>query len=535
MTLATKYKYIAVMSRFYGGEFTDTRANAINGQLLIQESAPIAVNGEEEDFTEVQSISGIGVDTLNDDGEIVYTTSASLELKAPVNQIGSVESAPWTHYSIYRTLDTLNQLNDLSSVSETFIWVDDIPAARLLYILKITNGIMAVSSGTKFIKSDKNAIFEEDSTTYKIINIITDTTATVAVKDGTKYKFPDNRDIGIWTCSGGEMVLIKKRTTAGQYVEYDTYKQFDDSYIGKIIAFRGGEQAVIKYTKARYLQSGVLDSWVIGVHEITGAPVFYDAATTIPVSRIYTDYTKDSILQSRKQSGDPLYFLQTRFFKPLPNGKLGAVIAGAYFTAPYKASEFYYCQLYSMFRFGIYHPAFQLNSTPVGSITRLKGYSNSLIIFGKNFTYYLDPTVSVNAGESLVGEYILSFGDPRLLTGLIGVIDEGSCAPMGDGTEVMMTGEPGVRIFDGQKYSENLADGLIQNTSISKLFYSVILDWNNRKGIKIWGSTSVPGKVAPKRSVVPILGGDIIETGLEEFAIYESGHEISSIIEGNIQ
>lgn len=481
------YRYLTTESRFYSSR--DTR---LTGKLL-QETAPFFSESD------IDYVEGVSIEDIGEEDSVTI----DLELKSDM-----------THYSIYRT----RSLSELSGiVSQTFLWASDIPAVKIFAILSVTDSV-ALFDPTSFFsqlkKDDERSTITVDGTKYVIQEVLSSTSAYITTEAGVPI-------VGTFSAIGhiGEGTQVQLDISGTPNV----FENGTADMVGKILFFSNGATAIGK----KFTQDGLIG--LIEVQPLSDLPsnplVVYS-----PTKRSYTDSVPDSTLLARSNSGQSLYYLQTRFHLPLNNSKIGAVIGGAYFTTPYGQGGYSWSQVANLFRFGYYHPAYQLNSKISGAITRFKAYPNYLVIFGKNFTYLVDPSLIINSGEERLGEFIPTFTDPRLLTSKIGVLREGACSAMGDGMEIMLTGEPAIRVFNGTSYSENLADGSIQNTKIANLYHAVVTDWDSRNGLKLWGSIAVPGKAIEEQFAPPSIG-DIVETGDNEFVIDESGQRDSEVVE----
>ena len=481
------YRYLTTESRFYSSR--DTR---LTGKLL-QETAPFFSESD------IDYVDGVSIKDIGEEDSVTI----DLELKSDM-----------THYSIYRT----RSLSELSgTVSQTFLWANDIPAVKIFAIQGATNSVIQLAPATgfaKFEKADERSVIIINETRYVIQYIDGPTRAFITSELGVPVTGSLS---GVGHIGEGTQVQLDISGTP------NVFENGTADMVGKVLFFPNGATAIGK----KFTQDESIG--LIEVQPLSDLPsnplVVYS-----PTKRSYTDSVPDSTLLARSNSGQSLYYLQTRFHLPLRNSKIGAVIGGAYFTTPYGQGGYSWSQVANLFRFGYYHPAYQSNSKISGAITRFKAYPNYLVIFGKNFTYLVDPSLIINSGEERLGEFIPTFTDPRLLTSKIGVLREGSCTSMGDGMEIMLTGEPAVRVFNGTSYSENLADGSIQNTKIANLYHAVITDWDSRNGFRLWGSIAVPGKAIEEQFAPPSIG-DIIETGDNEFVVDESGQRDSEVIE----
>ena len=485
-----QYRYLATMSRLSGANGKYQRTDAGESQVFVQESAANkAPDNVDTDYAEYYGVNAIGSEYKTRQGKDKIN-GQQVELFAPKNTEDELTGRLWTHYSLYRTEDLLDEEVDQGTAPETYIWAADIPMVKQFVVSGIFDSIMYLSFGNTFDVSDAGAVITTThGESYIIIDILSSTKALVTNADNSEVT--GSVIFRYAHIGGGNQMCMTRIKVDDNTAEYTIIEGYDpiDSDVGNEIIFANGELCIIKY---RIISDGVV---TVGVFEVSGAPAASfkpTGGTTLlgvlsPTSRVFTDTVTDDTLRARKESGEPLYFLETRFFSALPNGKLSAIAGGAYFTTSYKKSELYYCSLRNLYRAGYYHPGFQYNDKPIGSITRLKEYPNSLAIFGKNFTYYLDPTITLDAGENRVGEFIPVFTDPRLITNKIGIVTEGNAADIDTGGEVLLTAEPAVRTFDGYTFSDNLADDSIQNSRIAAFYHAVVMTWNKRRGLKIVG------------------------------------------------
>lgn len=492
-----RYRYLTTMSRLMGPNNNLQRVDASKGVLLEQESAANSNGDEVIDYRDAITVNGIGTGKYDLDGNLLYINGHKLDIKYPVGEDGKPKGHMWTHFSIYRTLNLLDELTDQTIASETFVFNADTPVGKsiIAYKLNASSGrLILASDSPNFVPGDKGAIVTFiDGTQARIQEVLDDKVATV-FDASTNTPFTDDiiNPEGVYGHIGhGTQFVFNRVQVDSNTAEYMIHEQtsgtdvVDESIIGRQLIFAFNETAIVKYIRK---DGG--DTY-LGVFERDGVPYNGDFSHHTAIynctSRVWTDFTFDDVLQTRLNSGEPLYLMQTRFFKPLPNGKLGAVAGGAYFTCPYKSSEYYYSQIANLYRTGYYDSDNQRNDKPVGSITRLKEYPNSLVIWGKNFTWYLDPSLVDNVGEVSIGEFIPRFPDPRLITDKIGLVTESNAVKVDSGGELIYTSEPAVRFFDGFKYSENIADDRVQTSKIARFFPAVIMAWSKRRGLKLWG------------------------------------------------
>ncbi len=476
-----KYRYLITMSRNTGGNIALGRIDAALGQELEHESASNITPLRGNDFLE--SITYGDISASPDSDNVIV-------LRCPLEN-----NEHYTHYSIYRTKNTLADDADFATVEDTFLYVDDVPVVKFGYATDSSDtpdgvgGTITFQSKTMGIEdvgsSVTNIITKE---VYEIIKYLGRSGDNVTFRVVDRYTphtfFPNLNDwyeIGAKSAFGGA-----RRVADNGDILYNVdvwERDFVSSDIGKQLFWADGSISII--CKVNSIREVVLFEPDTTPSDFNGQGTYISSVGYI--DRNYNDFTEDSTLTTYQRRGDPFYFLQTRFFAPLPDGGYSAVKGGAYFVSSLVNSEYYYSQLRELYRTGSYHPSIQLNTKPVGSITRLKDYPDVLAIFGKHFTYFLDTTVEENGGESRLGEFIVAYSDPKLITNRVGCNSEGSAASIDGGGELILTNEPAVRYFDGFKYSDNIALNTVQDSKISQLKVDTVLEWDKRRGLSIWG------------------------------------------------
>jgi len=476
-----KYRYLITMSRNTGGNIALGRIDAALGQELEHESASNIPPLRGNDFLESITFSDISASPDSDN---------VIELRGP-----SENNEHYTHYSIYRTKNTLADDADFETVEDTFLYVDDVPVVKFGYATSFVgepdgnSGLMVFQSKTMGVEDVGSSISDEFAgEAYEIVDYVERNGDNVVFRVMNRSDpLVLNPGVDKWYTIGADWVFQGERVFADNgdvlYIASSWQRDFISTDVGKQIFWADGSVSVIR--KVNNIREIVLFEPDLIPEDFNGTGSFIGVIGYL--DRTYNDFTEDSTLTTYQRRGDPFYFLQTRFFAPLPDGGYSAVKGGAYFVSSLVNSEYYYSQLRELYRTGSYHPSIQLNTKPVGTITRLKDYPEVLAIFGKHFTYYLDTTVEVNGGESLLGEFIVTYSDPKLITNRVGCNSEGSAASIDGGGEIILTNEPAVRFFDGFKYSDNIALNTVQDSKISQLKVDTVLEWDKRRGLSIWG------------------------------------------------
>ncbi|MAF44061.1 MAG: hypothetical protein CMI54_07865 [Parcubacteria group bacterium] len=473
-----KYNYLVTLSRNTGAPINLNRTDASLGQELEHESAANTTPLRARDFLE--SITLNEISQLDNNGN-------QINLEMPFG-----DNRHYTHFSVYRTTNILADDADFRTVENKFFYVDDVPLSKMGYAISFfqepngNTGLITFESETMSVDDVGTVIKSEDLLEeYTILEYIERSGINVVFRV-TAESLPTNPTIDQWYIVGGQNYFQGYREVADNgdimYVAEENTRDFNSSDVGLQLFWADGRISFI--TK-------VLETDRVVVFEPDGVPTDFNnsgafSCSVDPSIRVFNDTIEDDMLKSYERRGDNFYFLQTRFFKPLPDGGFGAVKGGAYFVSAVRDSEYYYSQVRDFYRTGAYHPTKQKNTKPVGTITRLKEYPDVLCIFGKHFTFYLDTTVEINGGEPLLREFIVSYADPKLITNKVGCFGEGCTASIDNGGEIIYTNEPAVRLFDGSKYSDNIAVNAIQDSKIAELNVEAIMEWDIKRGLNMW-------------------------------------------------
>lgn len=479
--ITNKYRYLITLCRLSGAPISYGRVDTVPGQVLLHESAANGTPNRENDYLESFPLSDISGSPSHGN---------EIELRPAV-----ANNAHYTHYAIYRTKNMVAKNADFRIVENTYLYVDEVPMSKMGFALgvdiegNLKSATVTLESATMGIE-DVGSILIHDSKTkfHKIIEYIersgNNVTFRIAQVDGSNL---DDFDLDDWYYIGGDDLFIGDRTEAPNgainYTISIFGREFTEDDVGQQMFWADGHVSFIK---------GFVDINTVIIEDPDDIPVDFNdygsfVATVGITNRIYNDTVDDVTLGVYKESGDNFFFLQTRFFKPLPNGGVGALKGGAYFVSSLRNSEYFYSQLRNIYRTGSYHPDKQKNTKPIGVLTRLKDYPEALVIFGQNFTYYLDTTIEINGGNKLFGEFILVYPDPVLVDRKIGCPAIGCSAVVEGGGEIIFTNEPAIRHFNGFKYSENIAVSAVQDSFIAQIRAGTLLQWDKRRGLNIWG------------------------------------------------
>jgi hypothetical protein len=472
-----RYRYLPSYS-FVDGSSKYNRLNASIGGLMLQETNSLTPPDQyETDYIEQINSSPVTIEN-------------GIELKCNFN----INHKHLTHVTLWRTENLEDPGVDLGFARETYIWLADIPVSILLKV-------SSINSDPKYA----NAIIEFETNTYpdNLIGL----TFTKNDKDYTIQR--------IVTYEQGvlEAVVIASEQTDFDLLSENDYlalKNFSNnvyncegfSQIDDFFTIRGDSawpedvfESLLHFEDGSIFRPVSGDSFEIDGYFITrnvSPDDFQRTAVLVNYKNQKLDFTyidnlDDEALIARRDSGDALFFLQTRIHVAIPEHKYSAIQNAVYLAAIEDDSEYFYFQLGVLYRSGYYHPGFQKSLITHGKITRLMEFPNNIAIFGDHFTLTLDTSAIKDVGEADIGESIIQLFTPKLVTNKIGIVKSVRPAKYMNGSVWVMTNEPAVRLFDGYQYSDDVTENSIHDTEIVRLRRKVIMKWIPWKGLFIWG------------------------------------------------
>ncbi len=510
-----KYRYLFAYSLLAGAGKNSTRTDAGLGQVLYHESAANNSKTKPFDYLEKYQISEISDKSPSisiSDEEDKYNFSIQNYL-APNRSYINIPapkkgSGHYNYSSIYRTTNTLAADANFELVNDTYIYCEDVPMVKMLRIISYTEPYVNLNPDVFVITARVNS---QKITNRDLGNIITfaggEEAELLAVEAtsgeqqrllcgkivpydyssivgniaffGSQRGYNLDRQIDP---SGNISYLISSANRDSIYNQGD----FTSDDIGKIVVL--SDNTILIITDVNDLGDRIY------VSEVGGGPgenlleERYFSGTIGFSGRVFSDNVKDDTLKARRNSAEPLFYLQTRFHEPLPNNNIGQISSGFLFLGSSIKNEYYYSQLSNVYRSGCYHPAFQYNDIFKVALTRIEEYPNKvLIIWGENYTYYVDTNIISNAGDNRLGEFIPTLPDPELITDRIGCPSRANAAKVADGAEFIFTSEPAIRVFDGRKYTDDLTQGRVHDSELIGFNQKVIAYWSKLLGLRIRG------------------------------------------------
>ena len=211
--------------------------------------------------------------------------------------------------------------------------------------------------------------------------------------------------------------------------------------VGKTVHWRDGTTGII---------TGHTDNWTVTVNtpvDKSQMPMIIDT-----IGRYFSDVITDDILSNRQESWRTL----GRFMIGLPSGELGDVSPGFLNVAARLDQKSYYSSinLDNIYMAGHYRADYQFLEFK-DRLIEIQEMPNQTIFWCTSSTFKTQTNVQNGAEDELSGEYIPIQSGPALTDGSIGAMDKNSIIDIGIGQKMVITSEPGIRMFDGYRYGEN--------------------------------------------------------------------------------
>jgi len=429
-------KRVYSMTRLSG---TGVRDRNSSGVSIEQESGTTALDDNSIDF---------GVNWTD---AIISSTDTDTfgTLTVPVDTADATETQRhWTHYSVYATKDVgefgVSPDNGIGNNTELLVWEMDIPIGSAYTASVDTNGAMLISAGIIGAIDVGSQIKNVAGNSFEV-SVFTDTTHCTLV------------DVGLTTYSGGVITSTEwgigksnviKASQAGTTVTISAeVTGFEAGDVGHPIFWSDGSRSYITtFTRA-------------DIVEVADSTTRTDMAGCMrPTARAATSDVTDAVLSARVGA----WPLVQRFWTRVPATNIALVVPGFMFAAVRGGSVFYYSQMPTDFEYmmGYYHPAFQFSNVK-DAIIQMSEFDEYISMKCRHSTYRITKNTYINEGNKDLGENIAVITSLDQADANTGIIDYGGVAFKDANTEIVITDEPAIRLFDGMRYSENIADDRI--------------------------------------------------------------------------
>lgn len=172
--------------------------------------------------------------------------------------------------------------------------------------------------------------------------------------------------------------------------------------------------------------------------------------------RNFNDTISDEILQSRLQAGGN-FLLTSQNYTALPHGRLGMVKTSWLLVGEIDGTSGHYCffEPGTLYLAGHHEADLQFfvlkdKMMHIGELTDLAA------VYCRGSTWGANTNVPISETNESTGLDTPILSGMTIIDGAIGARDQKSVIPYGTGRSIVITSEPGIRVFDGFQYGENL-------------------------------------------------------------------------------
>ena len=440
-TLIYVYRYIYSFSRIIKSGNNLAKVDRLaDSASIVMETGTSKTAGVEKDFGEVAF--GSYIDNVVTDTHVIGT------LTCPATNREA------THFSLYRTKNIgkesggIDPDTGLGNNIGYYVWVADIPIAAAYVISAIDAGTrtLTTTAGSKELTpGDVGCTLEDTAGNTGVIEEYVDVNNVILTAGYTLAAGTPNIALGngrVMTASQTGTTIT--RTAGGTFATSDVGRPFFWS--------DGGMSIIVSYTSANAVEA----LWS-ATHAAQAGTI---ADTTNGFTRQYNDTTLDDgggeiriSLNDRIESAKDIY-IPPRFFEPLPNKNICVAGHGFLVVADRDEATFYYSQIGAKkFWAGQYRPDHQYGESEE-AIRDMKHKQGIVHIWMKAATQNLQLNVSQDVGNADVGESVVKLLQPYMTDPNVGCYHWNTIREIASGMYCLLTNEPGVRVFDGEKYSQ---------------------------------------------------------------------------------
>jgi hypothetical protein len=467
------YRYWYSAARFSGTNILRTRLDVIRIES--------ETGSNEEDVETFEA----GADHLWTDNPI-STTNPNVVGPIWMPKVDNTEPQEYqwhyTHYPIYRTLDTQGRLSDPFyqeyNHPERGVWVHDLRTCGAFYAYK-TRGLIIADIGLFELADVGSIIEDEEGNRDEIIEYISPRVVRYVLVG--EYDYLEDSPLMAYAIGNGRVMRASQTGNLVTRRNGDVFTSVDER---KTLHWASGYRTYIVE---------VINENTVRVHDDLDKEV--QGITLDPTYRMFNDTITDTQLRSRLTRAPLL--LGHRFWRPLPNCNMGVVTNGFMVVAIRNQNTYYYSQMPNNLEYtvGYHEPQIQLSRTIKDDIQLLWVFPNQISVWTSNKTY----KITTNQGDfvtvPLTGEAIAALPGAQTIDPDKGCFDWGSMQDVGNGEVMLLTSEPnlvGVRRFNGESYGPNRAfnDALGQgrlSKLINEIQHATASIYNGHDGYIIWG------------------------------------------------
>lgn len=408
-----------------------------------------------------------------------YTRGAIVgDFEIPIDSDTGLYDAHWNRYVLCSTLDVgdlgADPLSGTGNNTELYIWNTDIPVAKAF--TASMSGITITLTAGEFVPGDNGSRFRfQNGDEYDLVLYVSSTVFLTAV---TGTQVSQSAAIG-GDGSLGKAIRVITIQQSGTTVTRQSGDLFSSNDVGRILFLSDGtELHVVSYTDTSTVE--VLEDATIAIDT---------AACIEPKTRKWYDTTRDNpyLTSPNLRSRITNYSLQNRFFIPMPNCNIGEVTANMLWAALRNDSIIYYCPADTNYRYQAgFHYQQEQREFVQDAIIEMSETGDYLSIKCIHTTRALPLNTFTSIDLPQAATAIIKSAGNFMVDERIGIKHYGGVCRVDRKQQIVITSEPGIRIFNGLEYGENLAtDRIVKELEKMKVGYACCYDPIN--GFTFWG------------------------------------------------
>lgn len=405
------------------------------------------------------------------------------DLEIPKNPDTGLYDSHWNRYVLCSTLDVgplgADPLSGTGNNTELYIWNADIPVAKAFSASRAGDTITTVplfgGAGT-FVPGDTGSKLRfEDGTEVELTEYVDENTFITGSSGAIPWQ---SAAIG-GDFSLGMAIRVLTIQQSGTTVTRQSGSEFSSNDVGRILFLSDGtELHIASFTDTDTVE--VLEDATIAINT---------AACIEPKTRKWYDTLRDDPYMSNPnlRSRVTNYSLQNRFFTPMPNCNIGEVTANMLWAAIRQNSIIYYSPADTNYRHQAgYHYEQEQREFVQDAIMELSEVGDYLSIKCVHTTRALPLNTFTGIELTAAGTAIIKSAGNFMVDEHIGIKHYGGVCRIDRKQQIVITSEPGIRIFNGNEYGDNLAiDRIVKELEKMKVGYACCYDPVN--GFTFWG------------------------------------------------
>jgi hypothetical protein len=402
----------------------------------------------------------------------------------------------WDFYSLWTTADVspsgIDPISGIGNNTEAYVWLNDIPICQaykgtlssgsLIYMASFSGQQPAIE---KFVNHPcythtlSSGLISGYLQQFGISSYEHTFSVSLSITDYNKDMvfFMGGGSGALLTASNGILTPINGNT-------------FNSSDIGRRVFMSDGSKFHISgisgvsglTVENRTITTSMAGSWREGEGTNITTNVWDESAWLGEEFPAVVGLTETQI--NSRLAGYPLF---QRFYQQLPVSTHAKIIPGWMVVSKDNDYYMYQSQMPEGYEYltGYYHPAYQFTRFE----DMVKGYGmllDKLVIYCRHSTYIIPTNVISSVSIEELGIDISLLSQQVLVDANIGLTDKNSLCDIELSKQMMITNDFGIRVFDGNTYSENYATQKIEN-DLRKMNKNFSAIYSPYAGYIFWG------------------------------------------------